>query len=79
MASTKRSKAGPEPAMESNKYVEPIDRKNGPWDDYDIRSFLRTLTEANKIRGNAKLMQRIRAEAQKQVDVAKATAATIKR
>ena len=76
MARTKSSKAGPEPAMDSNKYVEPIDRKNGPWDDYDVRSFLRTLTEANKIRANPGLMKRIRAEAQKQVEVAKATAAS---
>ena len=70
MARTKTSPAEPE------KYVDPLDRKNGPWDDYDIQRFLRTLAEANKIRANPSLMKRVRAEAQKQVEVAKATAAS---
>ena len=63
MARTKAS--APEVARDT--YVQPIDRPNGPWDDYDLKGFLRTLTEAEKIRKNRGLMCRLRTEANKQL------------
>ena len=71
------SKAGPEPANYDKPYVRPIDRKAGPWDEYDIRDALRTLVDADKIRANSGLMRKVKAEAKKQAAAAQATAATI--
>ena len=67
---------GPEVAPSTGKYVEPIDRKGG-WDDYDIRNFLRTLSEAEKIKKNAPLMRALRAEAKKQLQALQTTANTL--
>lgn len=61
-----------------SKYVEPIDRKNGPWDDYDLDRFLRTLQDAQKITKNRKLMAQVRKQAQKKLAAAKAMADNVK-
>ena len=81
MARSKSSKSSaPSPSAEMDKpYVRPIERKNGPWDDYDIREALRTLVDADKIRANSGLMRRVKAEAKKQAEAARATSASINR
>lgn len=63
MARTKPSS----PEVARDTYVAPIDRPNGPWDDYDLKDFLRTLTQAEKIKKNRGLMRRLRSEATKQL------------
>lgn len=50
----------------NDKYVQPIDRKSG-WDDYDLDNFIRTLSDAEKIRKNKPLMSALRAQAKKKV------------
>lgn len=56
-----------------NRYRPPEDRSNGPFDDYEIRSALETITKARKIQRNKKLMRAVRAEARKQLQAAQAT------
>lgn len=48
-------------------------RKNGPFDDYDVRSALETLARAEKIKLNKKLMRAVLAEAERQINAAKST------
>ncbi len=55
------------PTSESaGKYVPAIERKSG-WDDYDLDGFLRTLSDAEKIKKNKPLMAALRKTAQKKV------------
>ena len=56
----------------SHEYKPPEERTNGPFDGYEIREALSTLTKAVKIRKNAKLMRAVRAEANKQLQAAAA-------
>lgn len=56
-----------------SKYVAPEERKSGPFDDYEVREALRTLTAANKIRKNGSLMRAIKAEARRQLQAAEST------
>ena len=77
MARTKSSKSGPQAAGYDKPYAPPIERKDGPWDDYEIRDALRTLVDADKIRANSGLMRKVKAEAKKQAAAAQATAASI--
>ena len=60
------------------RYIQPVDRKNGPWDDYDLDSFLRTLQDAKKITKNRKLMAKVRQHAQKKLAAARAMADNVK-
>lgn len=63
--------------MKESRYRSPEDRMAGPFDDYEVRSALETLTRAEKIKRNKKLMRAVRAEAQKQVKAAQATQKTL--
>lgn len=74
---TKKLSADPK-YDDSGKYISPIDRKNGPWDDYDLDGFLRTLQDAQKIAKNRKLMAKVRQQAQKKLAAAKALADNVK-
>lgn len=47
-------------------YVDPVDRKSG-WDDYELKSMLKTLTDAEKIRRNKPLMAALRRQADAQL------------
>lgn len=76
MARTKE-KADPKYDGEG-RYISPIDRTNGPWDDYDLDNFLRTLQDAQKITKNRKLMAKVRLQAQKKLAAAKAMADNVK-
>lgn len=60
-------------AYPSERYVPVEQRTNGPFDDYEVRGALETLTRAIKIRRNAALMRAVRKEARKQVQAAEAT------
>lgn len=62
-----RDKAAP---ATEGRYRAPEDRTGGPFDDYEVRDALRTLTQANKIRRNKALMKAVRREAQKQLQAA---------
>lgn len=55
------------------KYVSPEERKSGPFDDYEVRDALRTLTNARKIQKNPALMKAVRAEARRQLQAAEST------
>ncbi len=52
------------------------ERKSG-WDDWEIRDALSTLSQADKIRKNKPLMAKVRAEAKRQLQAAKATHANL--
>lgn len=63
----------------SNKVDSPApyrsaeERTGGPFDDYEVRSALETLTRAIKIRKNAALMRAVKKEARRQVQAAEST------
>ena len=61
----------------TKKYVPPVDRTNGPFDDYEVKGALRTLTDAEKIKRNKKLLRACKLEAAKQVKAATAAAQSI--
>ena len=54
------------------KHVLAVDRKGGPFDDYEVKEALRTLTDAEKIKRNRKLLRACKDEAAKQVKAATA-------
>lgn len=54
-------------------YRSAEDRTGGPFDDYEVRSALETLTRAIKIKKNSALMRAIRKEARKQLAAAEST------
>lgn len=56
-----------------SKYVEPEDRKSGPFSDYEVRDALRNLTNARKIQKNPALMRAVRKEAARQLAAAEST------
>lgn len=56
-----------------NRYRAPEERKGGPFDDYEVRDALSTLTKSIKIRKNSALMRAVRAEARRQVQAAEST------
>lgn len=58
--------------MKESRYRSPEDRKGGPFDDYEVREALSTLTKAEKIKRNRALMKAVLAEADKQLKAAKA-------
>lgn len=60
-------------AASTSRYVPTEDRRNGPFDDYEVRNALETLARAEKIKRNKKLMRAVRAEAQKQLKAAQTT------
>ena len=51
-------------------YKSAEDRKSGPFDEYEVRSALETVTRAIKIRKNSALMRAVRAEARRQLAAA---------
>ena len=61
------------PGSPASRWKEPEERMNGPFDDYEVTSALRTLTKAIKIRANRKLLAACRVEAKKQQKAAEAT------
>lgn len=58
-------------------YKSPEDRKTGPFDDYEVRNALETLTKAKKIERNKALMRAVRVEAKKQLDAAQGNLKTL--
>lgn len=54
-------------------YRSPEDRKKGPFDEYEVRSALETITRAMKIKKNASLMRAVRVEARRQLAAAEST------
>lgn len=58
-------------------YKKPSERMKGPFDDYEVKDALRTLTEAEKIKRNKGLMRAILLESDKQIEAAKAAKKTI--
>lgn len=60
-------------AASTSRYVPTEDRRNGPFDDYEVRSALETLARAEKIKRNKKLMRAVLAEAERQINAAKST------
>ena len=69
MARNKTTYAEPAPS----RYRPPEERKGGPFDDYEVREALSTLSKAIKIRKNSALMRAVRAEARKQLQAAETT------
>lgn len=59
--------------MKESRYRSPEDRNGGPFDDYEVREALSTLTKAEKIKRNKALMKAVRAEAAKQLKAAQVT------
>jgi len=51
-------------------YKKPSERMGGPFDDYEVKDALRTLTEAEKISRNKALLRACKVEAKKQLDAA---------
>jgi|SRR5579862_2072829 len=49
------------------RYLEPHERKNGPFDDYEVKDSLRKLSDAGKIQKNRKLMAHVKKEAKRQI------------
>lgn len=43
------------------KWVEPHERKNGPWEDYELDDMGRHMEMAEKIKGNPKLVEAVAA------------------
>lgn len=58
-------------------YKRPADRLGGPFDDYEVKEALRTLTEAEKIKRNKALLRACKLEAKKQVQAATQAAESI--
>lgn len=58
--------------MNESRYRSPEDRKGGPFEDYEVREALSTLTKAEKIKRNRALMRAVLAEAEKQLKTARA-------
>lgn len=52
--------------VSEKKYVPPAKRLDGPFDDYEVREALKTLSDAYKIKKNKKLMRAVRAEVSRQ-------------
>jgi hypothetical protein len=46
-------------SREPVKYTPPHERKNGPWDEYDLEDGGRTMERAEEIRGNPKYVEAI--------------------
>ncbi len=46
-------------SREPVKWAPPHERKNGPWDEYDLEDAGRTMERADKIRGNSKFVDAI--------------------
>lgn len=69
--STRSNEAAP------SRYVEPEVRKSGPFDDYEVREALRTLTKAEQIKRNKSLLRACRTEAAKQVKAAQQAASSL--
>ena len=44
---------------EPHKYVEPHERKDGPWDEYELDDAGRHIERAEKIKGNPKFVEAI--------------------
>lgn len=63
----KRAMSMAESPATSSPYVQMEDRKSGPFDQYEIRSALETLSKAEKIRKNGALMRAVRTEAKRQL------------
>lgn len=61
------------PESTSGRYVSPEERKKGPFDEYEVREALRTLSSARKIQKNSALMRAVRAEARRQLRAAEST------
>ena len=76
MAKKSNSKMSDAPVA-AGRYRSPKDRMGGPFDDYEVRESLRTLSDAAKIRKNKALMRAIRKEAHSQSKAAAAIAASI--
>lgn len=73
-----KSSKGIGPAMDSpGRYRPAKERMGGPFEDYEVREALRTLSDAAKIRKNKALMRAVKKEAQTQSKAAAATAASI--
>lgn len=69
MAKSKNAAVTAEPS----RYRSPEERKGGPFDDYEVREALNTLSKSIKIRKNSALMRAVRAEARRQVQAAEST------
>jgi lipopolysaccharide export system protein LptA len=61
----------------SKPYRSPAERTSGPFEAYEVKEALRTLTDAEKIKRNKALLRACRIEAKKQVDAAQAAAKSI--
>lgn len=73
--STSKNQAAVMADASPSKYVSAPDRKNGPFDDYEVESALSTIGRAEKIKSNAALMREVRKLAKKQLaDLQKASA-----
>ena len=46
-------------SREPVKYTPPHERKNGPWDEYDLEDGGRTMERADEIRSNPKFVEAI--------------------
>lgn len=58
-------------------YKRPAERMGGPFDDYEVKEALRTLTDAEKIKRNKALLRACKLEARKQVQAAQQAVDTI--
>lgn len=74
MARTSSKNRAAAPMADSpDRYRPPEDRKGGPFDDYEVRNALETLSKAIKIKKNSALMRAVRTEARKQLAAAEST------
>ena len=50
---------GPGRASPVDRYVEPHERKAGPWHDHELEDAGRTIERAEQIKGNAKMSEAV--------------------
>jgi hypothetical protein len=51
-----------------DRYVEPHERPNGPWDDYELRSAAEHVHHVHKIAKNKKFMEAIKAHMEEEAE-----------
>ena len=73
MARTNKKNRAVSMADSPSPYRPVEERKTGPFDEYEVRSALETITRSIKIRKNSALMRAIRAEARRQLAAAEST------
>jgi hypothetical protein len=68
-----RKRSKPAEVAPSSSYRPSEERMSGPFEDYEVRDALSTLTRAIKIRKNPALMRAVKKEARRQLQAAEST------